>query len=70
VNAHSTPSADVSGNRPLPPPAGAAPGIVAVAWPTGRLIYPYTPDELASGVDLYTRALKASGRVGGLRSLR
>ena len=33
--------------------------VVAIAWPTGRPIYPYTPQELADGVDLYTRHLKA-----------
>ena len=33
--------------------------IVAIAWPTGRPIYPYTVEELADGVDLYTRYLKA-----------
>ena len=32
---------------------------VAVAWPTGRPIYPYTVDELAEGVDVYPRAMKA-----------
>jgi hypothetical protein len=44
---------------PAPPsPAGAGPGVVAVAYPTGRPVRPYTRDELAGGVDLYTRALK------------
>lgn len=43
---------------PLPRPAGAGPGVVARAWPTGRLIFPYTEAELAAGVDCYTRALK------------
>jgi hypothetical protein len=33
--------------------------VVAVAWPTGRPIYAYTPQEIAEGVDVYTRALKA-----------
>ena len=33
--------------------------LVAVAWPTGRPIYTYTPQELADGVDVYTRRLKA-----------
>lgn len=33
--------------------------VVAHAWPTGRPIYPYTVEELADGVDLYTRQLKA-----------
>jgi hypothetical protein len=36
--------------------------VVAVAWPTGRPIYAYTPEELAEGVDLYTRHLKARRR--------
>jgi hypothetical protein len=40
--------------------------VVAVAWPTGRPIYAYTLEELAEGVDLYTRHLKAArrGRAG------
>jgi len=33
--------------------------VIAVAWPTGRPIYAYTVEELADGVDLYTRHLKA-----------
>jgi len=33
--------------------------IVAVAWPTGRPVYAYTLQEIADGVDLYTRRLKA-----------
>jgi hypothetical protein len=33
--------------------------VVAFAWPTGRPIHRYTADELADGVDLYTRAMKA-----------
>jgi hypothetical protein len=33
--------------------------IVAIAWPTGRSIFLYTPEELADGVDVYTRHLKA-----------
>ncbi|WP_275412579.1 hypothetical protein [Micromonospora gifhornensis] len=36
-----------------------------MAWPTGRPIYRYTPAEIADGVDLYTRALKARARRGG-----
>ena len=41
--------------------------VVAVAWPTGRPIHPYTVDELADGVDLYTRAVKAraAGAING-----
>ncbi|QGN48011.1 hypothetical protein GKC29_14930 [Micromonospora sp. WMMC415] len=33
--------------------------IVAIAWPTGRPIHPYTAAEIADGVDLYTRAMNA-----------
>jgi hypothetical protein len=47
--------------RPLPHPSGAGPGRVGVAFPSGRPVRPYTPEELANGVDLYTRALKARG---------
>jgi hypothetical protein len=36
--------------------------IVALAWPTGRPIYAYTLDEIADGVDLYSRRLKADRR--------
>jgi hypothetical protein len=41
--------------------------VVAVAWPTGRAIYAYTREELAEGVDLYTRYLKARRRNRGER---
>ncbi|MDT5042535.1 MAG: hypothetical protein QOE51_3520 [Actinoplanes sp.] len=41
--------------------------VVAHAWPTGRPIYAYTPQELADGVDLYTRLLKARRRERGER---
>jgi len=41
--------------------------IVAVAWPTGRPIYAYTIDEIAAGVDVYTRRLKAK-KTGGRRA--
>jgi len=51
-------AAPASPARPLPPPRGAAPGRVAIADPTGRPIRPYTPAELAAGVDIYTRAIK------------
>ncbi|GAA2349911.1 hypothetical protein [Dactylosporangium salmoneum] len=48
------------------PSAAANRTVVAVAWPTGRPIYAYTVDELAEGVDLYTRWLKAATpTVGG-----
>ncbi|WP_349876318.1 hypothetical protein ABIH81_19460 [Micromonospora sp. HUAS YX12] len=33
--------------------------VVAVAWPTGRPIHQYTAAEIADGVDVYTRAMKA-----------
>jgi hypothetical protein len=42
----------------------AACDIVAVAWPTGRPIRLYTAEELAAGVDLYTRAVKARAAAG------
>jgi hypothetical protein len=48
-------SADTSTGRTL----------VAVAWPTGRAIYAYTAEELADGVDVYTRRLKAAARGAG-----
>ena len=39
-------------------PHGMSP-VVAIAWPTGRRIHQYTADQIAEGVDLYTRAMKA-----------
>ena len=43
--------------------------IIAIAWPTGRPVYRYSAAELADGVDLYTRAMKAraasTGPAGG-----
>ncbi|GAA3388064.1 conjugal transfer protein TrbL family protein [Cryptosporangium minutisporangium] len=51
--------------RSLPRPAGAAPGRVGVAYPTGRSVRPYTREELARGVDPYTRALKTRRTTGG-----
>jgi len=52
---------------PLAPLETGGPGrpIVALAWPTGRPIYPYTVEELAAGVDLYTRRLKAGSTKAG-----
>jgi len=49
------------GADPIEPadPVVAPAAIVAVAWPTGRPVFAYTRAELAAGVDLYTRALKA-----------
>lgn len=41
--------------------------IVAVAWPTGRPIYAYTAEELAEGVDVYTKAMKAGTAKNGGR---
>ena len=52
-----SPVDDYTAQRPAA--TGDEPGIVAIAWPTGRPIYPYTADELAEGVDVYTRAMKA-----------
>lgn len=51
---------------PQPVTAGTDPDrlVVAVAWPTGRPIYAYTVDELADGVDVYTRWLKTSVKAG------
>jgi hypothetical protein len=40
-------------------PAGAGPGTVGTAYPTGRPVRPYTADELADGVDVYTRRIKS-----------
>jgi hypothetical protein len=54
-----TPRSGGSTPRPLPQPAGAVPGRTGTAYPTGRSVRPYTRDELADGVDLYTRAMKA-----------
>ena len=45
--------------RPLPRPTGAGPGRVGIAYPSGRPVRPYTRDDLAGGVDVYTRAMKA-----------
>ena len=46
---------------PSRPPAGAGPGVVGRAYPTGRPVRPYTAGELADGVDVYTRRLKNRG---------
>ncbi|GAA4259911.1 hypothetical protein GCM10022255_086510 [Dactylosporangium darangshiense] len=54
-----TPRAGGSTPRPLPRPAGAGPGRTGITYPTGRPARPYTREELAGGVDLYTRAMKA-----------
>jgi hypothetical protein len=41
----------------LAPPRGASAGRVGVAWPTGRPVRPYTTQEIAAGVDSYTRTV-------------
>ncbi|WP_432830888.1 conjugal transfer protein TrbL family protein [Dactylosporangium sp. CA-092794] len=46
-----------TGRGPRPQPAGAGPGQVGVAWPTGRPVRPYTSQELAAGVDSGWRAV-------------
>lgn len=53
--------------NPLTTYEASEPGrpIVALAWPTGRPIYLYTVDELAAGVDVYTRRLKANRAKAG-----
>ncbi len=50
-------TAGTAGRGPLPPPAGAGPGRVVAAWPTGRPVRPYTAQELAAGVDPASRAV-------------
>jgi hypothetical protein len=45
--------------RPRPAPSGSGPGRVGVAYPSGRPVRPYSREELATGVDAYTRAMKA-----------
>jgi hypothetical protein len=49
---------------PSRPPAGAGPGVVGTAYPKGRPVKPYTSDELAEGVDVYTRSLKTRRPAG------
>ncbi|MFI6078900.1 hypothetical protein ACIA5C_46075 [Actinoplanes sp. NPDC051343] len=43
---------------PARPPAGAGPGVVGTAYPSGRPVRPYTRDEIAGGVDVYTQSLR------------
>ena len=43
---------------PSRPPAGAGPGVVGTAYPTGRPVKPYTREEIAGGVDVYTQSLR------------
>jgi hypothetical protein len=42
----------------LASPRGGGEGRVGVVWPTGRPMRPYTPQEIATGVDPYTRTVK------------
>jgi hypothetical protein len=53
-----TSRADDEVTDPTDTPRGMSP-VVAIAWPTGRPIYQYTADEIAEGVDVYTRVMKA-----------
>ncbi|GIH05683.1 hypothetical protein Rhe02_37500 [Rhizocola hellebori] len=46
-----------SASLPTRPPSGAGPGVVGVAYPTGRPIRPYTRQELAAGVDLFGKTV-------------
>jgi TrbL/VirB6 plasmid conjugal transfer protein len=41
---------------PSRPPAGAGPGVVGTAYPSGRPVKPYTREEIAGGVDAYTQS--------------
>jgi len=43
---------------PSRPPAGAGPGVVGTAYPSGRPVKPYTREEIAGGVDVYTQSLR------------
>ncbi|MFC6022714.1 hypothetical protein ACFP2T_41985 [Plantactinospora solaniradicis] len=65
-----TPQDTTDEARTDPPPLNFATDgadIVAIAWPTHRPIYAYTPEEIAEGVDVYTRAMKA--RTTGARAV-
>jgi hypothetical protein len=44
---------------PRPTGSGSGSGRVRVVYPAGQPVRPYTRDELARGVDLYTRATKS-----------
>jgi len=59
-----TPRTPAPARVPSRPPAGAGPGVVGVVYPTGRPVKPYTADELAQGVDPYTRSLKSRRSAG------
>jgi hypothetical protein len=47
-----------SARVPSRPPAGAGPGVVGTAYPSGRPVKPYTREEIAGGVDVYTQSLR------------
>ncbi|MEU1811074.1 hypothetical protein [Micromonospora aurantiaca (nom. illeg.)] len=53
------PSAVPRSGSAAPRPAGTGRGRTGVVSPSGRPVRPYTRDELAAGVDLYTRAMKS-----------
>ncbi|MEU5934534.1 conjugal transfer protein TrbL family protein [Micromonospora sp. NPDC047187] len=59
--APSSPALLIGGSAPRPPaPAsGGGPGRAGTAYPTVRSVRPYRREEIATGVDLYTRSLKA-----------
>jgi hypothetical protein len=52
---------------PSRPPAGAGPGVVGTAYPTGRPVKPYTQQEIAGGVDVYTQSLRRRGSTAASR---
>lgn len=52
-----TPRPSAPMNVPSRPPTGAGPGVVGVAYPTGRPVKPYTADELAAGVDAFGKTV-------------
>jgi hypothetical protein len=35
--------------------------VVGTAYPTGCLVRPYNPEEIAGGVDVYTQSLRRRG---------
>ncbi len=57
-------------NVPSRPPTGAGPGVVGVAYPTGRPIKPYTADELAAGVDAFGKTVPRQPPTAPPRSSR
>lgn len=64
---HGGPPPQTPKPQPAPKtPAGAGPGVVGTAWPSGRPVKPYTPEELREGVDVYTRSRnRRSGAANG-----